>query len=147
MNNLISPLQRQALIEGEKRHYAFRPVHELDYKEGWVYERVKEAPEIASERIKTLEAAGIKICEVYVFHEAPRVLPAPKVDPVRRDFKIAKPSIPNVGLQQALRVVVTAFSFLALMPLVMLAPLLLLDPACVVKLEDGSFVEVVRWYS
>ncbi|SRR6266487_1112514 len=138
MNNLISPLQRQALIEGEKRHYAFRPVYELYYQEGWVNERVTEAPVIASERIKTLEAAGIKVCEIYVFHEAPKVLPAPKVDPVKNDVKVSNPSIPNPALNlipEILGIVAMVFF-----------QVILLDPACVVKLEDGSFVELIRWY-
>jgi hypothetical protein len=135
---LITPLQQKALWVSDRHHYSFKPVSDLDYRRGWVGEQVSQAPVIASDRIKTLEAAEMKVCEIYVFHEAPKVLPAPKTEPVRQtqknDFKTTS-SIPDLT---------PIFGVLILM-FQMIFQVILLDPCCVVRLEDGSLIEVVSW--
>lgn len=146
MNSLITPLQRQALLIGKRHHYSFRAVHDLTYRKGWVGEQVGEAPEIAQERIADLESGGLRVCEIYVFHEAPRVLPAPKDEPKpqpRQDFKNTNsPSISSDGLT----VIAGAFVFfVGMMVRALFMSFTLIDPACVVRLEDGSLVEVIRW--
>jgi hypothetical protein len=139
MNTLISPLQREAIAEGERHHYRFTAVTEGNYKVGWVYERVTKAPEIASSRIKTLETARIRVCEILIAHEAPRVLPAPKVETKKSDFKIA-PILPD--LETFIGFAVQAFILFGSL----FFQLLLLDPAIVVVLEDGTWLEVCNYY-
>jgi hypothetical protein len=139
MNTLISPLQRQAILEGEKRHYRFIAVTEDNYRVGWVYERVQKAPQIVSTRLQVLETAGIRVCDILIAHEAPKVLPAPKVEPKKQDFKIA-PILPDLE----------TFIGFAVQALILFGSVfiqvLLLDPAIVVVLEDGTWLEVCNYY-
>ncbi len=136
MDTMISPLQLKALQAGEKVHHRFEAVQTLDYREGWVMEEVTKAPVIVSKRLKTLETNGIKVRRIYIAHEAPKLLNAPKEEPVKQDSKIT-PILPELTTL----LVGVAAVFVALF-----VRAILIDPACVVELEDGSLVEVMSWY-
>lgn len=139
MDTMISPLQRKALAVGAAKHYQFKAVQTLDYRDGWVMEEVAKAPQIVSKRLKTLETANITIRKIYVAHEAPKLLNAPKEEPVKKDFKIT-PILPDLGWLFTLVAGVAAV-FVALF-----VRAILIDPACVVELSDGSLVEVMSWF-
>ncbi len=140
-NNLISPLQRLAMMEGERKHMIFKPVTLENYRRDWVYEQVNSIPTQAKRPLEILQRANFEIKAVYVAHEAPKNLPAPKEEPkaeVRQDIEIG----PIVsGLAQVAMVLTGLVGIL----FYVLFQLVLLDPAVIVELSDGSLLEVTNW--
>lgn len=126
MNTIISYQARQAIAIGRQNHWRFKVTQKRDE---WVYETV-EVPQVGKDRIDALRRAGVRINGFVVGHEAPRLLTAPKEEK-KHDFKITPVSIPD--LSWMLELVVTLF-FSAL-----------LDPALIVVLEDGTWLEVMNW--
>ena len=135
MNAILpSKLARTAVSVGFKNHWRFRVVGENAYKDEWVKERVTEAPRKAQDRIVALKRAGIPIKEFVVAHEAPRLLCAPKEEP--KVVKQSKTQTASFPLGEILQFLVYLF----------ILPLTMLDPALIVVLEDGTWLEVMTWY-
>jgi hypothetical protein len=126
---IISYEAKKAIEVGRANHWRFSVIEKA--KE-WVYEEVDEVS-IGLDRINALRAAGIGIRGFVVAHEAPRLLMPPKVEK-KDDFKINS-SIPQ-------------FDFLPIVFLIfeILFRAILLDPALIVVLEDGTWLEVMTWY-
>ena len=101
----------------------------------------KEIPKTALKRVVTLETAGLKIKQMIVAHEAPPLLTAP--EPEKKPFEMPdlKPTIDFV----VNAVAVVAFGFFYLLGYALITAVTL-DPALIVVLEDGSWIEVMRWY-
>lgn len=132
MNAIVpSRLARQAISVGFKNHWRFRVVNEASYKRNWRTETLPEAPTTALERIEALKMAGISFQSIVIAHEAPRLLPAPAPSrtPIQQTKTAALPLIEILSF-------IFAILFQAL----------LLDPALIVVLEDGTWLEVMTWY-
>ncbi len=132
MNAIVpSKLARQAVSVGFKNHWRFRVVGEASYKKEWRMETIPEAPRMAQERLEALKSAGITFQSFVIAHEAPRLLKAPEF--IKEKVKALQPSSFPIG--EVLAFIFTLF-FQAI----------LLDPALIVVLEDGTWLEVMTWY-
>lgn len=144
MNTIISYEARKAVQVGYDNHWRFRVVGQGDvpeksyYKDEWIFDPV-EAPVVAQDRLSALRRSGVQIKGFVIAHEAPRLLsaPAPKTD-----FKVAStPDIlPDVGT--AIGKIATGLLWVFLF----IFQVALLDPALIVVLEDGTWLEVMTWY-
>lgn len=141
---LITYEARKAVQIGYENHWRFRVVGtgELPknsyYKDEWVFVPV-EAPQIAHDRLETLKRSGIRFKGFVIAHEAPRVLTAPATIPKKPDFK-NKDIVPDVGTMVRDLAMGLLFVFSVVFQAV------LLDPALIVILEDGTWLEVMTWY-
>jgi hypothetical protein len=145
MNNLTCTQKAMALAQ--KNHWWFRilgvekPITEPVYRYGWWLVPLKEDKSIipikAIERVEELRKNGIQIGRIIVAHEAPKQLCAPiQPKPVRVPQKVVRQSVDLSGLVDVLA---------AVLPYLLLAPLMI-DPALVVQLDpDGELLEVMRW--
>jgi len=150
MNNVISPDARKALDVGRKNHYRFRVVGQGDaptqptYKSGWWLQTVAEAPRMAQDRLLALNRANIPIKHIVIAHEAPKLLANPEP---KKDFKIT-PILSGIG--KVLGVLTLASAAAAataiVAPILLLLSVVLVDPALIVILEDGTWIEVATWY-
>jgi hypothetical protein len=140
-------LTEKALAVGRQNHWRFRVIDHQDLphkpilKSEWLYvpEEKYNIPLDVQKCIDAIEQAGIPMQGVMIAHEAPRLLAAPIIykessTDTARDVSGALELITEL-LGLFLTGVVYLFS-LAMM----------LDPAAVVVLEDGTWVEVMRWY-
>lgn len=135
MNTIISTEAKKAIDVGRANHWRFRTVQK---QQEWVYETV-DVPQVGKDRIDVLRAAGVRIKGFVVAHEAPRLLPAPKETPKRYqdlDFKNTSQIVPDMSWVGEF-----FFMFFAL-----LFQAIALDPALIVELEDGTWLEVMTWY-
>lgn len=130
MNTIISYQARQAIAIGRKNHWRFSVTEKRDE---WVYETV-EVPQVGLDRIDALRRAGVRINGFVVGHEAPRILTAPKEEK-KHDFKITPVSIPDLSFLFEFAFLIVGAVFRAV----------LLDPALIVVLEDGTWLEVMNW--
>jgi len=145
MNTLISYEARKAVQVGYKNHWRFRVVgqgevpKESFYRDEWVYEPIK-APQVAQDRIQTLKQSGIRFKGFVIAHEAPRLLSAPA--PKKQDFKNnpTKEILPDVEALFGNLINGLLFFF------TLIFQVALLDPALIVVLEDGTWLEVMTWY-
>ncbi len=142
---LISYEARKAVQVGYENHWRFRVVGQGEvpeksfYRDEWIFEPIK-APQMAQDRLDTLKRSGIRFKGFVIAHEAPRLLTAPA--PKKHDFKNNQTGaiVPDTSeilgnLVQGLLLFI-AFIFQAA----------LLDPALIVVLEDGTWLEVMTWY-
>jgi hypothetical protein len=138
MNTIISPEAKKAINVGRAEHWRFRVTQK---KPEWVYEEVDET-NIGLDRIKALRAAGVGIKGVAIGNEAPKLVPAPKVEPrvePKPDFKNTSQIVPDMsGFFEVL------FLGVGLM-FQLLFQLMVLDPALIVVLDDGTWLEVATW--
>lgn len=143
MNSLISPDAKVVLQALRRNHLRGTMVETVD-RNGWITERVTQAPVKAAEAFETVMMTNVAIRAIYVIHEAPKVLCAPKVEPKpkpkKSDFK-TESILPGLG------------TFLGVLALIaqglagMFVAAIFVDPALIVELEDGSIIEVLRWYA
>lgn len=150
-----SVLARQAIAVGRRNHWRFQVIEcdempkEPILKSEWWYEPTDKysIPEDGRERISAIELAGIKTVGFMVAHEAPRLLAAPKPQPKPMPKPQTKPKveIDFSGVVQTITRLVVA-GFVGLVGMVGLVFAVLLDPAIIVVLEDGTWVKVMTWY-
>lgn len=142
---IISPEARKAILVGRQNHWRFKVVGQGGvpqkpfYKDEWVFELQTTTPDIGQDRINALRASGVRFKGFLVAHEAPRLLSAPKVAQNANDVK--KRSSEILPERQ--------FGFIAEFVVIFLQiffQALLLDPALIVVLEDGTWLEVMTWY-
>jgi len=133
MKQIISQEAYRAVQIGRRNHWRFRVVTESSYKDGWVYETTQDIPDKAKARLTALQRAGVHFTEAIIAHEAPRVLSAPN------DFKNTSQSIPTNKILEDLATGLVLFFAL-------IFRFMLLDPALIVVLEDGTWLEVMTWY-
>lgn len=145
MHTLISSDARKAVQVGYENHWRFRVVGQGNvpeksfYKDEWVFVPVA-APTMAQDRLDTLKRSGIRFKGFVVAHEAPRLLTAPA--PKKHDFKNSQTEtiLPDASIFFG-KLLQGLFFFIGL-----LFQVALLDPALIVILEDGSWLEVMTWY-
>lgn len=148
---VFSPEAKKAIAVGKKEHWHFRvvgsgePLKEPVYKNQWWYEPFtpnSNIPQEGNTRLNALRRAGIRFQGVVVAHEAPRLLTAAKKVEKKPDSKISlSPDILTVlGSVASVFLMMAVFVFSAFFQAV------LVDPALIVVLEDGTWVEVMTWY-
>jgi hypothetical protein len=113
-----------------------------------------DIPVWALKRVREISRAQIKIRRLVLAHEAP-------VEPVKIPWKVAsvpepepEPAKPGLSSQKTL-VIAGAIAGVFLIPFILpilfagaaILGLAYLDPALIVELEDGTWVEVARWYA
>jgi len=132
MNAIVpSTLAKKAISVGFKNHWRFRAVQETTYKSEWRTETITEAPQTAQERLEALKRAGVVYHTILIAHEAPRLLVAPL--PVKKKKTVETTT--TFPIFEVLGFIFTLF-FQAI----------LLDPALIVVLDDGTWLEVMTWY-
>lgn len=139
---LPSKLACGAIAIGRQNHWRFKVVNENSYKKDWVMETITEVPSAAKERLEKLKRSGIRFKRFVVAHEAPRLLSAPietKVQPAVERFRHSEISIASIPLADILVFGLTLF-------IQIFVQVILLDPAFIVVLEDGTWLEVMTWY-
>lgn len=106
-------------------------------------------PPQAMNRMRAIKKSGIKIKGFVIVHEAPMLLPAPKIE--------EKPFLETIdwgevrrtmgeGLIEIVKVTGTILGGLAKGVLgTIFIGLALLDPICIVVLEDDTWIELYRW--
>ncbi len=141
---IISYEAKKAIAVGRRNHWRFRVTgqgelpKESAYKNEWWFEPVTD-PEYGKERLAALRRAGVRFKGIVIAHEAPRLLVAPK----EPDFKI-NPSIPASNMSTNDLASDLAMGLVLLISVFFQA--ILLDPALIVVLEDGTWLEVMTWY-
>jgi len=147
---IISNEARKAVFLGSQNHWRFRvvgngePPKEPVYKNEWWFETLttQSIPSEGKDRLEALRRAGIRFCGVVVAHEAPRLLSVEKKVEKKPDLKITvSPSILTF-----LGSLASGFLMLALLVFSAFFQAILIDPALIVVLEDGTWVEVMTWY-
>jgi len=143
---------KKTLTIARRHHWWFR---ELDkggvpasplYKNEWWFTPVDRTiiPKEAEKRIKTIELAGIKPVGFIIAHEAPKLLKAPEKTKAPLPEIQSKEILDTVG--QVAVFMAQVIGYLALGFVWILGTALMTDPAVIVVLEDGTWVEVVRWF-
>ena len=172
MNTLtITRTEAERLMNwGKERHMEFRIVtHDLP---GWRYESLEKKkifdsniPDDALRIVYLILKSGTRIEKLRLAHETPIL---PFTLPWRVAPEIAKPSVwrekartifnleNTWNVFKTLGLVTGGLLLVALalpliltvaLPLLMLTALLAVDPALILVLEDGSMVEVFRWWN
>ena len=115
-------------------------VRDKDEK-GWVHETLQSESTIPAKglrRLEVLKKAGIPIKELVIAHEAPKLLTAAREEKPTVDLSFnASPALEALG--EVLAAVIAVFGLI-------LITAIRLDPALIVVLEDGTFLEVMTWY-
>lgn len=168
---MLSPEAQHVLTIGREKWWGIRVAEgvgtlpEETYQDGWWYLPIDSTQETrASKRIELLRKSGVRIRQVIIAHEAPKLLCAPQAptspgtpqksgSPIR--WKIALWGV--TGLLTAGGIVFAALT-IAMALISLLAPLVvgvalvlmlgmgvLVDPCAIVVLEDGTRIEVMRW--
>lgn len=154
----VKPIERLEDLAKEK-HWGVR---DLGYKEvptipifvdGFWEEPLTEfiTNSTAVKRLQAIQTAQIPVRGYFIRHETSRLLTAPqrviKPFPWKRVMVAGMAGLAvtgvAVGLLAVLAVVVAAAA--VAIPVMLLLPLLVLDPALVVVLPNGEAVEVSRW--
>jgi hypothetical protein len=142
---LISYDARRAIQVGYENHWRFRVVgqgqmpEEAYYSDEWVYEPA-ETPQMAHDRLDALKRSGIHMKGFVIAHEAPRLLATPTSKKHILKNNQDEAIVPDAGK------ILDSFvqGFLFFVAIVFQAALL--DPALIVILEDGTWLEVMTWY-
>lgn len=149
---IYSKEAQKAVWVGAQNHMMFRVVgsgevpHEPYYKDQWWFELVESEAILPSEgvnRLDLLRRAGINIKSVVIAHEAPKILSAPKPavkEPQKPDTDILNSFLPILGT------VVAAVGAILGLFVMLFVRAILIDPALIVVLEDGTWLEVMTWY-
>jgi hypothetical protein len=112
------------------------------YEDQWWYETIHTVPDVAKPAVDALQRARVHIKGMVIAHEAPRLLTAPKEAPNKEeDFKVQdNPILP------AVEAVASIFVTILLIVFGLAFRVVLLDPALIVVLEDGTWLTVMTWY-
>lgn len=144
---IISYEARKAVQVGYENHWRFRVVGQGDvpkksfYRNEWVFEPVG-APTIAQDRLGALKRSGIRFKGFVIAHEAPRLLSAPATAPKKQIFENNPTGNIVPDTSELFSTLMKGLVFFMLF----IFQAALLDPALIVVLEDGTWLEVMTWY-
>ncbi|MFC1879101.1 hypothetical protein ACFLZW_04240 [Chloroflexota bacterium] len=141
---------KQVVALAKNNHWGFRVLGYGDvitspvYHNQWWFVPAEQddstIPGRATNRVQAILDAGHKIQGVIVAHEAPKLLQ----DSRQANMDILTGQHVKDAVGVLVRVVTTAATFFGY--LFAFGLLALVDPALIVVLEDGTWVEVMRWY-
>ena len=118
-----------------------------EYRNGWWFVPVSEdktiIPKKAWERVATMQLLDFKIQGMIVAHEAPKLLTAPKI----AEFPPKPVEIDWIGFGKVLKrgLVILGQMMFVLFCFTGMGLVMMVDPALIVVLDDGKWVEVYRW--
>ncbi len=156
----------KAVVVGLKERKTFRPmtqrglITEPFYADEWWYEPYEQSksvvPAEAMRRVELLRSNGIGIKGMVIAHEAPLILMAPEHDRqvwrTRNALTVAVFTllagvavVVAIAVATPVAVVAAPVATSALSLPMLLTTAVLVDPALVVVLEDGTWLEVCRW--
>lgn len=145
----MSPETQIVMQLAKEKHWGFRvcgsgdmikdPVYKHQYWLIPLTQNDSTIPKAAINRVEAIKKTGVGVKGVIVVHEAPKYLTAPKKE--KKPVDVSSYTTPILGsITAGLTAFFTLFGYLFL-----LVPLLLIDPMCIVVLNDGTYVEVMRW--
>lgn len=138
---IYSDLAEKAIEIGRQKHWRFKVVgygqvpNRPFYRGAWWFEPVKELPD-GKDRLDALRASGIDFKGFVVAHEVVLVETKPETK-----IQTQTPDILPV-LGDVFKIV----GQVTLSLLLLTAQAVLIDPALIVILEDGTWLEVMTWY-
>jgi len=144
-NFVYSEAAQQVIILGMKNHMRFRVIGYGEvptrpfFRGAWWFEPVKDAPEKAQERLSMLKTNNITYKGFVIAHEVYFVEKKEEEQEKKPDFKITPIVTDTTEVVSGL-----VMGFFAVAALVIQA--ILSDPALIVVLEDGTWLEVMTWY-
>lgn len=145
-SQMISSDARKAILIGRQNHWRFKVIgngdlpQEHTYKDEWWFEPVS-VPAVAQDRLNALQASGLSFRGFLIAHEAPKRLTSPK--------PISKPNVKVTNSPDIVPTITTIAEFFAtsfVLVFSLFFQAILLDPALIVVLEDGTWLEVMTWY-
>ena len=148
--NIQTTQSKQVLTLGREHHWRFRVVEDEGMitspkiRNEWLYVPIfnneSSINPRAMTRVSAIKEAGFTINGLIIAHEAPKLLCSPpKPEPEPIEIPKSNPQV-VATLSVVVLGILEAFGYLML-----LAPLVLIDPALIVVLDDGSWIEVMRW--
>jgi hypothetical protein len=144
---IISQQARQAILVGRQHHWRFKVVGQGEppsqpvYKDEWWFETVHTIPEKGKDRLEALQRARVPFKSMIIAHEAPKLLTAPKEMPKKQESKSS-----TTPILPAVEAIAVGIVTILLLVFGLMFRAVLLDPALIVVLEDGTWVEVMTWY-
>jgi hypothetical protein len=136
-------------------HMGIRPVFDIGvidtpiYVNEWWYipvelDDLNSTPDFVQDRMELILKSNIPVKQLVIRHEAPKLLAAPQVEV--KPIEIPWEQIKQVAGVTA-KVLAVMAAGIAVAPLVLMGGLLMmLDPALCIVLEDGTVMEVARWF-
>lgn len=146
----------EALSVARKNGMTMRVVGQGDvplepfYLDEWWYSLVSAESTIPAEGVRRIEAlirGGVPIECLMIRHEAPRLLTAPKEQKQEKKQKPASMTTFNALPLLGVIVAVLGAIFAVFGYILVMAMTVPLDPAIIAVLPDGTWLEVVTWYS
>lgn len=142
---VFSEAAQKAIEVGSQYHYRFRVVGSGElpekpfYQGAWWFEPVLEPP-VGKNILDLLEQSGVAYKGIVVAHEV-SLVEAPAVEE-KQKTEIALPSIPANEITEIVGAI--AMGIFAVVGFIFLA--ILKDPAVIVILDDGVWLEVCNYY-
>jgi hypothetical protein len=143
MNTLVLTNQASAAMKvANEHHWQFKVLGtgkvltEPIYTDSWWLTPATKIPAAGLKRVDALRKAGIPIKGFVIAHEAPKLLAAPKEEPKPQPTQTSS-SIPSFDASFILEGALLAFG--------LIFRAMLIDPALIVVLEDGTYLEVLTW--
>ncbi len=158
----ISQDTKDVMSLARKKHWGFRVLGDRGmipnpiFLFGWWFIPLEQdklvIPARANRRVQELLNAGVRIKGVIVAHQSTYCLPAPKAEPKPKPQPKPKKELDwqpliktiTVALQITLGMA-TAVLYAVGIVLSVGVQMILIDPALIVVLEDGTWVEVMSW--
>lgn len=159
---MLTPESQDFLALGRQQNWDFnilgqaplprQPIHLQDWLIVPAHQDSSHIPARALERIQAIFAIGLRPKGFVIVHEAPKLLPAPKViEPEPMDVPTNslddKPWITGFLGATANAASITAAIASMIVPATLAVGAVLLDPILVAVTEDDTWIEIDRWWS
>ena len=118
------------------------------YQDEWWFEPVTPESTIPPEglrRIQVLTRAKVPIKGLVIAHEAPRLLPAPQIEPSEHQ-SVRRQSTMEFDLESILAVLSAVCGAFFMLFGIAFVVALRLDPVLIAVLSDDTWIEVMTWY-
>lgn len=124
------------------------PPSEPYYQNGWKLEVLQSESTIPAEvrtRLNILKDSGVKVCHILVAHQEkkePKRLETPKE--VEKVVEVVSEVLPVVA--DVLVALMTIVGAVFIITAKIFLSIVLYDPVVIVVLEDGTWLEIAKWY-
>ena len=141
---------KKVLALARNKHWKFRShgqngmIDTPTFESDWLYIPVDQdksiIPNRAFKRVQVIKDAGFVPRQIIVAHEASKLLTAPQKLPKNVEFPSEQVETAFTSAVNVLLILGRALGYVLLMSV------LAVDPALIVVLPDGTWMEVMRWY-
>lgn len=145
----VSREAREVVNFGREKHWRFHPIQASGKLatpviiDDWLFIPVDDdtsiIPGTALARVEAIKSAGFKTQGLILAHEAPKMLPMPKRQP-----KPKTEEAPKVNTSLIVEFITGALEVFGYV--LLFSAMAIVDPALIVVLEDGTWLEVMTWY-